>query len=107
MAKLTFIQADGDRQQVDAVVGDSVMRAAVDHAVPGIPAECGGHIACGTCHVYVSADAALRLPPAEVMEIEMLGFAAEGARENSRLSCQLIVTEALDGAVFEVPARQI
>lgn len=107
MPILTFIQTDGERRQVDAVIGESVMRAAVDHAVPGIPAECGGHIACGTCHVYVSASAATALPPPEPMETEMLGFAAEGARANSRLSCQLVVTEALDGAEFGVPARQI
>ncbi len=106
MPVLTFVQADGDRQQVDATPGESVMRAAVDHDVPGIPAECGGHMACGTCHVYVLAGAG-QLPPPELMETEMLGFAAEGAKANSRLSCQIVVTEALDGAEFEVPARQI
>lgn len=107
MPILTFIQVDGARLQVDAVIGESVMRAAVNHAVPGIPAECGGHIACGTCHVYVSAAAAAELPPPDVMEIEMLGFAADGTKANSRLSCQLIVTDGLDGAEFGVPARQI
>src|SRR3546814_4205053 len=102
MPVLAFIQPDGERQQVDAVIGESVMRAAVGHAVAGIPAECGGHIACGTCHVYVSSQAEALLPPPEFMETEMLGFAAEGAKENSRLSCQLIVSEALDGAEFQI-----
>src|ERR1700720_4429641 len=107
MPTLTFVQPNGERQRVDAPLGMSVMQAAVQNGIPGILAECGGHLACGTCHVYVDKRAYPRFPPAQLMEREMLGFAAAGALHNSRLSCQLIVTDALDGAEFHVPTHQI
>jgi 2Fe-2S ferredoxin len=103
---LAFIQSNGDREEVEALVGMSVMRAAVGRGVPGIPAECGGHLACGTCHVYVSPALAASLPPRGTLEEEMLGFAVCSVTASSRLSCQLVVTDDMDGAEFEVPPRQ-
>jgi 2Fe-2S ferredoxin len=105
MAKITFIQPDGESQVVEAEPGVTVMEAAKLNNVPGIEAECGGACACATCHVYV--DAAWRSKtgsPAE-MEEDMLDFAFD-VREESRLCCQIKVTAELDGLVLRVPAKQ-
>jgi 2Fe-2S ferredoxin len=104
---LVFIQSNGDRRAIEATVGMTVMQAAVGNCVPGIPAECGGHLACGTCHVYVAAQNRAVFPAPSQLEVEMLGFTAAETKENSRLSCQLVVTVALDEAEFLVPDRQI
>lgn len=105
MAKITFIQPDGSSREIDATPGVTVMEAAKLHDIPGIEAECGGACACATCHVYV--DPAWREAvgnPAE-MEEDMLDFAFD-VREESRLSCQIKVTDKLDGLVVRVPAKQ-
>ena len=105
MAKITFIQPDGETQVVEAEPGVTVMEAAKLHNVPGIEAECGGACACATCHVYV--DAAWRAKtgsPAE-MEEDMLDFAFD-VREESRLCCQIKVSGALEGLILRVPAKQ-
>ncbi len=105
MAKITFIQPDGSSREIDATPGVTVMEAAKLHDIPGIEAECGGACACATCHVYV--DPAWREAtgqPAE-MEEDMLDFAFD-VREESRLSCQIKVTDKLDGLVLRVPAKQ-
>lgn len=105
MAKITFVLSDGTRHEVAAEVGTTVMRAAVDNAVPGIEAECGGQCACATCHVYVDPNwMAVSGRPSE-MEEDMLDFAYE-VRATSRLSCQIAVTEEMDGLVVRVPERQ-
>ncbi|MCB1526180.1 MAG: 2Fe-2S iron-sulfur cluster binding domain-containing protein [Hyphomicrobiaceae bacterium] len=105
MAKITFIQPDGTSNVVEAEPGVTVMEAAKLNEIPGIEAECGGACACATCHVYV--DEAWRDKtgkPAE-MEEDMLDFAFD-VRDESRLSCQIKVTEDLDGLVLRVPAKQ-
>jgi len=105
MAKITFIQPDGETQVVEAEPGVTVMEAAKLNNVPGIEAECGGACACATCHIYV--DTAWRDKtgsPAE-MEEDMLDFAFD-VREESRLCCQIKVTADLDGLVLRVPAKQ-
>jgi len=105
MAKITFIQPDGTSNVVEAEPGVTVMEAAKLNEIPGIEAECGGACACATCHVYV--DEAWRDKtgkPAE-MEEDMLDFAFD-FRDESRLSCQIKVTEDLDGLVLRVPAKQ-
>jgi len=105
MAKITFIGHDGKTSVVDAEPGMTVMEAAVKHSVPGIEAECGGACACATCHVYVDdAWQAATGEPSE-MEEDMLDFAFE-VRDSSRLSCQIKVTEALDGLVVTTPEKQ-
>ena len=81
------------------------MRAAIDHNVPGIDADCGGMCACATCHVYVDADWQDRTGERTSMEKDMLNFAA-ATQENSRLACQIPVTQALDGLVVTMPDGQ-
>ncbi|HXF54600.1 MAG TPA: 2Fe-2S iron-sulfur cluster-binding protein [Hyphomicrobiaceae bacterium] len=105
MVKITFVQPDGTRQVVEAEPGITVMEAAKLNRVPGIEAECGGACACATCHVYVDAAWRERTGEASPMEQDMLDFAFE-VREESRLSCQIKVSEALDGLVVQVPDKQ-
>jgi 2Fe-2S ferredoxin len=107
MPRITFIGHDGTAHQVEAPAGLSLMRAAVNNNVPGIDADCGGECACATCHVYVDRSWLERtgLPAPGSMEESMLSFAA--VREpNSRLSCQITMTEALDGLVVRMPEGQ-
>jgi 2Fe-2S ferredoxin len=102
MATIFFIQPDGVRHIVQAVAGKTVMEAAVRHNVPGIDAECGGSCSCGTCHVLVEAGWAGRLPRKSGDEDATLDYAS-GVRDNSRLACQIVVSEALDGLVVHLP----
>lgn len=105
MVEINFIDHKGERHQVQATVGMTVMEAAVQNRVPGIDAECGGACACATCHVYIEPDWQEAVGPAERMEEDMLDFAFD-VRPNSRLSCQIKVTEALNGLVLRTPERQ-
>ena len=105
MAKITFIQPDGTQQTVEAEAGMTVMEAAKKELVPGIEAECGGACACATCHVYVDEAWRDKVGPPSQMEEDMLDFAFD-VRETSRLSCQIKVSDALDGLVVNVPDKQ-
>lgn len=105
MPRITFIEHDGTAHQVDAANGQSLMRAAVDNGVPGIDADCGGECACATCHVYVEPDWLARTGERSEMEQSMLSFAAV-TQDNSRLSCQVAVSDALDGLVVRLPDGQ-
>ena len=105
MAKITFIAADGARYEVGAENGSTVMENAIRNGVPGIEAECGGACACATCHVYVDEAFRAATGEPEPMEQDMLDFAYD-VRPNSRLSCQIRVSDALDGLVVTVPERQ-
>ncbi|MGI9385540.1 MAG: 2Fe-2S iron-sulfur cluster-binding protein [Methyloligellaceae bacterium] len=105
MPKITYIEHDGTEHSVEAEVGMTVMEAAVKNMVPGIEAECGGACACATCHVYVEPDWRAPTGEPEEMEEDMLDFAFD-VRESSRLSCQIKVTDALDGLVVRVPEKQ-
>jgi 2Fe-2S ferredoxin len=105
MPKITYIADDGTSRTVDVPVGWTVMEGAVKNRVPGIDADCGGACACATCHVYVDASWFDKLPPREDMEQSMLDFAQE-VKQNSRLSCQLQVTAAMDGLVVKTPKTQ-
>jgi 2Fe-2S ferredoxin len=105
MPKITYIAHDGSARTVDVPVGWTVMEGAVKNRIPGIDADCGGACACATCHVYVDAAWLGKLPPREDMEQSMLDFAQE-PKANSRLSCQLKVSEALDGLVVMTPKSQ-
>src|SRR3712207_9452653 len=98
MAKITFIQHNGAEQTVDGLPGMSVMETAVRNRVPGIDADCGGACACATCHVYVDDAWSEKTGEASAMEESMLDF-AENVQPNSRLSCQIRVSDALDGLV--------
>jgi ferredoxin, 2Fe-2S len=105
MPRVIFFEYNGTRHEVDAVNGVSLMRAAVDHSVPGIDADCGGACACATCHVYVDAAWLARTGARTEMEESMLSFAA-ATQENSRLSCQIEMSDALDGIVLRLPEGQ-
>jgi ferredoxin, 2Fe-2S len=105
MAKITFIQPDGTRQEVVAEPGMTVMEAARKELVPGIEAECGGACSCATCHVYVDDAWREKVGPPSQMEEDMLDFAFD-VRASSRLSCQIKVRDELDGLVVSVPEKQ-
>jgi ferredoxin, 2Fe-2S len=105
MVKITFIDADGESRTVDAEVGATVMETAIKNDIPGIEAECGGACACATCHVYVEEEWRAKTGEPSPMEEDMLDFGYD-VRPNSRLSCQIKVTEALDGLVVRTPGRQ-
>lgn len=105
MPKITYVDHTGQSRTVDAQVGATVMETALRHAVPGIDAECGGACSCATCHVYVDAAWTGVVGKPSSMEEDMLDFARD-VRPNSRLSCQIKVTEALDGLVVTTPEKQ-
>lgn len=105
MPHITFVSADGSRHEVDAAAGATVMESAIKHMVPGIEAECGGACACATCHVYVDEAWMVKAGSPEPMEEDMLDFAYD-VRPTSRLSCQIKMSDALDGIVVHVPERQ-
>jgi 2Fe-2S ferredoxin len=103
MVKITFVDNTGKSRTIDAEPGSTVMETAIKHGVPGIEAECSG--ACATCHVYVDEAWREKVGPPSPMEEDMLDFGYD-VRANSRLSCQIKVTEALDGLVVATPERQ-
>src|SRR5215510_1206141 len=105
MPKITYIESNGTEHAVDAETGSTVMESAIKNAVPGIEAECGGACACATCHVYVEEEWREKTGGPSPMEEDMLDFGYD-VRPNSRLSCQIKVTDALDGLVVRIPERQ-
>lgn len=106
MPKVIFNIPGEDSHELEVQVGESVMEAAVDDMVSGIIGECGGGCSCATCHVYVDAAWLGKLPPADEME-EMMLEGAVDPKSNSRLSCQIKMTEALDGLQVSVPEGQL
>ncbi|MEP3638736.1 MAG: 2Fe-2S iron-sulfur cluster-binding protein [Paracoccaceae bacterium] len=107
MAKITYIEHGGKEHVVDVANGLTVMEGARDNDIPGIEADCGGACACSTCHVYVHPEWVERLPGKDDMETDMLDFAYEPDTARSRLTCQLKVTDALDGLIVQMPEKQI
>lgn len=105
MAKITYIEHNGNEHTLDVDNGLTVMEGAVRNMVPGIDADCGGACACATCHVYVDAAWTEKTGAREAMEDSMLDF-AEGVEDNSRLSCQIKVSDALDGLIVRIPEHQ-
>jgi 2Fe-2S ferredoxin len=105
MARIIFFEHDGTKHEVEAANGTSVMEAAVGNMVPGIDADCGGACACATCHVYVDEAWIEKAGTADSMEESMLDFASD-MKPNSRLSCQIKVTDELDGIVLRLPVSQ-
>ncbi|MBY6154637.1 2Fe-2S iron-sulfur cluster binding domain-containing protein [Vannielia litorea] len=104
--KVTYIQPDGSEQTVEAKPGDSVMQAAIAANVPGIVAECGGSMACATCHVYVDDAWASRTGTRSESEEDMLDCAMSEMKDSSRLSCQLRLTDEMDGLTVHIPEEQ-
>lgn len=107
MATITFIQRDGSPRVIAVPNGETAMRAAFDAGIRGINGDCGGSLACATCHVYVESGPVDALPPLEAAEDELLDGVASPRLANSRLSCQIVAAETLDGLVLRVPERQM
>jgi 2Fe-2S ferredoxin len=105
MAKITYIESNGKEHVIEARNGQSVMEGAVKNNIPGIDADCGGACACATCHVYVDDAWTDKTGKASVMEESMLDFAND-LQPNSRLSCQITVSDALDGLIVRLPEYQ-
>ena len=105
MAKITYISHDNQNRTVEVQNGLSVMEGAVQNDIPGIDADCGGGMACATCHVYVKDEWFDKLPNKEDGEEDMLDMAFE-PKKNSRLSCQIIVSDELDGLTVNIPSKQ-
>lgn len=106
MPKVTFVALDGSRRTIDAAIGDSVMATAVKNGVTGIVGECGGNRSCATCHVYVEDEFLDLVGPPNDLEDDMLDLAVSDRRPGSRLSCQIKLTEALDGLTVLTPEDQ-
>jgi 2Fe-2S ferredoxin len=106
MPKVTYVQPDGKQRVIDVAPGTTLMEAAIDNDVAGIVAECGGACACATCHSYVAEAWLPKLKPMEHMEDAMLDSAAD-RRPNSRLTCQIEVTEELDGLEVFVANNEV
>ena len=105
MAKITYIEHNGKNHTIDVTNGLSVMEGAVQNNIPGIDADCGGSMACATCHVYVKEEWFNKLPKKEDGEEDMLDMAFE-PKTNSRLSCQLVVSDELEGLIVNIPSKQ-
>ena len=105
MPKIVFFEHNGTEHCVEGTDGRSVMETALEHNVPGIDADCGGECACATCHVFVDDGWLPKTGPATEPETMLLAF-VDGARPNSRLSCQIKITDNLDGLVVRLPEFQ-
>ena len=105
MPKITYTDFQGTSKTIEVENGLTVMEGAIQKEIPGIDADCGGSMACATCHVYVNDKWIDKIPKAEEAEIDMIDMAFE-PKKNSRLSCQIIVNEELDGLEVTTPAKQ-
>jgi len=105
MAKITYITHNNQNHTIEVQNGLSVMEGAVQNDIPGIDADCGGGMACATCHVYVNDEWFDKLPDKEDGEEDMLDMAFE-PKKNSRLSCQIIVSDELEGLIVNIPSKQ-
>ena len=105
MPKITYQDSKGNSKTVEVESGLTVMEGAIQNDIPGIDADCGGSMACATCHVYVKDEWFDKIPKAEDAEIDMIDMAYE-PKKNSRLSCQIIVNDGLDGLEITTPEKQ-
>ncbi len=105
MPKITYIDSSGNKKTINVDKGLSVMEGAIQNNIPEIDADCGGGMACATCHVYVKEEWFNKLGKVEDSEQDMIDMAFE-PKKNSRLSCQIIVTDELDGLVVTTPPKQ-
>jgi ferredoxin, 2Fe-2S len=107
MAKVTYVEHDGTAHVIDLASGENVMRGALYNDLPGIVGECGGGLACATCHCYVDDAWTARVGgPSSQDETDMLGSTSAEVKATSRLSCQIIIDESLDGLIVHLPDSQ-
>ena len=105
MAKIKYVEHSGEEHEIEVPNGLSVMEGAIQNDIPGIDADCGGGMACATCHVYVKEDWFNKIPKKEDGEEDMLDMAFE-PKTNSRLSCQIVVSDEIDGLEVKIPSKQ-
>lgn len=105
MARITYIESNGREHVIEAATGQSVMEGAKGNGIPGIDADCGGACSCGTCHVYVDPAWQVRVGPRNALEEATIEFAS-GVEHNSRLACQIKVTDDLNGLIVRIPESQ-
>ena len=105
MTKIIFVETDGTRHEIEAENGATIMEVAIQNGIKGIVGECGGACTCATCHVYVDNEWVEKTGEPSSNEEDMLDFASE-VKDNSRLSCQIKISDDFDGLVVHVPARQ-
>ena len=105
MPKITYNDHEGNSKTIEVEKGLSVMEGAIQNEIPGIDADCGGSMACATCHVYVSENWFDKIPKADDGEVDMIDMAFE-PKKNSRLSCQILVSDELDGLEVTTPEKQ-
>ena len=105
MPKITYTDNKGHSKTIEVENGLTVMEGAIQNDIPGIDADCRGSMACATCHVYVEEEWLDKIPKAEEAEVDMIDMAFE-PKKNSRLSCQLIVSDELDGLIVTTPEKQ-
>jgi 2Fe-2S ferredoxin len=105
MAKITYLDFQGNAKTIEVENGLTVMEGAIQNDIPGIDADCGGSMACATCHVYVEEKWFNKIPKADDAEVDMIDMAHE-PKKNSRLSCQLIISDELDGLTVTTPEKQ-
>ena len=105
MTKITYKDNQGNSKTIEVAKSLSVMEGAIQNNIPGIDADCGGSMACATCHVYVEEKWLNKLPKAEEAEEDMIDMAFE-PKKNSRLSCQITVTDEIDGLIVTTPEKQ-
>ena len=106
MLKITYESSDGSTRTLEASAGENIMQVAMNHDVPGILGRCGGFCNCGTCHVYIGDQWTSLLPKPSIDEDALLSESAAERQPNSRLGCQVKLTDALDGIVVTIPERQ-
>ena len=106
MPKVNYVSADGENREINVPVGTTVMAAALKNGIDGIVAECGGVCMCSTCHVFVDERFFPKLPAASDTEEAVLEISAEERQPTSRLSCQIKMTDELDGLIVRLPAKQ-
>ncbi|WP_374664530.1 2Fe-2S iron-sulfur cluster-binding protein [Ramlibacter sp.] len=107
MPQATFVCADGTRRELDVAIGTSLMRAATDNGIDGIVGDCGGAMSCATCHVFVEDGFSDRLPAMAPNEDQILDYTAAGRQPNSRLACQIVMSESIAGIVVRVADPQV
>lgn len=106
MPKVHLIEFNGTRHTIDAATGESLMQNVVTNGVPGIDGDCGGGCACGTCHCFIESQEQMSTGEIDPMEDSMLSMRPDRA-ENSRLACQITVSDAMDGMVVRLPEYQM
>ncbi len=107
MVKIIYVEHGGTKHEIEVEPGLTVMEGARDNNIPGIEADCGGACACSTCHAYIDEAWVDRLPKIDEMEEDMLDFAWQPNPRTSRLTCQVKVSEDMDGLIVQLPEKQI